>query len=194
VKLLIELDARFRNAKFPNIKIQRFLPSKTADQIRNKRKDLPRLVRQHSISSIDDEEACAPSEAPTTSNEVILDEAVEEVADESAAEPWLEEIKKAIQAEALVSNDLNAIYNHLMAIWFAAHNDLNKLNEDIESFIAVDLTPFLLKENKGNNNENRNDSKNNSKNNSKNRRNDRVTRGRNKERHNTRRRYEYARS
>lgn len=193
VKLLIELDARFRDAKFPNIEIQTFLPSKTADQIRNKRKDLPKLVRQHSpkVPSMDDEEASTSSGAPIIGNE-MPDEAIEEVAaDDSTAELWLEDIKKVIQAEARVSNDIKAIYNDLMAIWFAGHNDISKLSEDIENFIAADLTPFLLKEDKD---KNKHEKIKNNKNNSKNNRKDRVTRGGNKERRNARRRYEYARS
>lgn len=221
IKLLIELDTRFRSARFPNIEIQRFLPNKTADQIRNKRKDLPRLVRQHSTSSADDEGATALDDTPTSNQEEAIDyEAIEEVViDENADEPWLENVKKTIQVEAQVSKNLEAIYSRLMEIWSTTNNDLNKLSEGIENCIATDLTPFLLKEERGNNNDNNknnnsnnksnnngnnsnnrnSNSSNNSKskyknNNSKKKKNDWVTRGGNKKRHNAKRKYEYARA
>lgn len=187
VDLLKKLDRQFRGARFPNIEIQKFFPNKTADQVRHKRADLPKLpdvspdrIRENEPSTSDDD---------TEKNAAVAFGAARPCGTAGKDEDeqrWLEAVLDAVDSAAEIPAAISDLDKKLTNLWTEKRDDVLGLRTGIEKFISCLLTPFLINNSNNNNDEDtarpkQNFTKRNSKNKNKNNR-------------NVRRRYGFARS
>lgn len=141
VARLAELDAKFKEARFPNVEIQKYLPGKTTDQIRSRRKYLAKPANQACQLERIEEESAASQIIPQS--DIQNEDEVETI--DGGEDSWLGKMEEAIEAEVQIPNELKELHNQLMSIW-GNRNNLDALCVDVDKFITEVLLPHLLQE------------------------------------------------
>jgi hypothetical protein len=185
VALLKELDSKFKNHKYPNIEISKILTSKTAEQIKYKRK----IIKTNMETSLQETTQETEGGCDLVNPFGDVDNNVEittpyKNSDDSINE-WRVEFRNAIETLTEVSHQRRDLYNRINAIW-ADNNKRESLIDEINNFIKTHLNGTLesyheeednIEKDKGNNNTETRKANNGGK---------KITR-------NKRRRYKYAR-
>lgn len=133
---LKELDAIYKDYKFPNIELSKILITKTADQIKSKRK----MLRTIEIEGDLQEEASAtegrcdlvePFMAPGSQENVVNnDEMVRE---------WQQCLVNEIEKPVEVPPILREVYTRLSRIWDERKNYMEALKACLDEFLTEHL-------------------------------------------------------
>nr|XP_012136805.1 PREDICTED: uncharacterized protein LOC105662017 [Megachile rotundata] len=154
INKLIELNERFKNERYPNVKIQEFFPSKTIKQKSNKRKDLRTAERQtvRGNQNINISTASIENYSPryTGPLEEVLMETNEPEATqneyEEQEETWHNVMLREAQNVTLPeNNDFHECIKELdLALQDIITNQNLELNKKIDKWINDTLNPKLL--------------------------------------------------
>jgi hypothetical protein len=136
VALLRELDAIYRDHKFPNIEISKILTTKTADQIRSKRKTLKTVDIEGALqdSALETEGGCDLVESfmAFASQESLIN-------NEEMVHEWQQCLIKEIEKQAEVPPILREMYARLSEFWDNGKRDKEALKDNLDKFLIEHL-------------------------------------------------------
>ena len=146
VALLKGLWGIFKNHKYPNKEISKFLTTKTIDQIKYQRKKL-NLIGEESPQeaiSLATEGGCDL----VSSGNASFGSPVGRNENEERIHEWKLSLKNEINKPTEVPPILKEVYNRLMLIWEEHQDDRDSLTESLDHFIRTALYELINKINK----------------------------------------------
>lgn len=144
VALLKELDVIYEDHKFPNVEISKILTTKTAEQIRNKRKAL-----KIANTEGDFQEEASATEGGCDLTEPSVASAGQEISvnSEVAVHEWRQCLINEIERQAEVPHVLRDVYTRLRKSWAEGKNNSFELKRQIDYFICTILYGALKSKN-----------------------------------------------
>lgn len=144
-ELLMKLNDRFKNSRFPNKEIQRYIPHKTLKQISDKRRCLSVEPSEEDRSSQENQPELVVA---VEVNNTAVDVSDRENRDMETQEAWKVAMQAFIESIRVpAESKLVNLENSLREIWRENTGNLDRFSELIDAFIAEQLVPVLTSTN-----------------------------------------------